>query len=323
MVPGAVFALRPEISSLPAACGTIRPAILRFVEQLLAARHFDVLLPTHEQGFLFARVRERLKGRVGAGAAEFRKLPHRAQQGRLQPVARSVGFAAAADADRDVGRANCATPSAFRAVVKTSVGTASRGVWFVRDASDLEHRAARARRQAAAFADEVLVQDLIAGTTEKAQSVFCRGELIGFHAYRQVAAGVGGGEAIKESVSRPLRARLPRADRPASRLARRVVGRLHHAARQRHAAADRLQSAAGRADERLSRRHRSRRDCCFVSRLARRLWRCRKAAPACARILRCRRCSGVASRGGTRRDIIREGWQLLTGAGLMPTAPKS
>ena len=55
-----------------------------------------------------------------------------------------------------------------------------------------------------AFADEVLVQDLIAGTTEKAQSVFCRGRLIGFHAYRQVAAGVGGGEAIKESVSRPV-----------------------------------------------------------------------------------------------------------------------
>ena len=27
--------------------------------------------------------------------------------------------------------------------------------------------------------------------------------MIGFHAYRQVAAGVGGGEAIKQSVSRP------------------------------------------------------------------------------------------------------------------------
>ena len=28
---------------------------LRFVEELLARRHFDVLLPIHEQGFLFAR----------------------------------------------------------------------------------------------------------------------------------------------------------------------------------------------------------------------------------------------------------------------------
>jgi len=45
---------------------------------------------------------------------------------------------------------------------------------------------------------------LIAGATEKAQSVFCRGKLLGFHAYRQVAAGVGGGEAIKQSVGRPV-----------------------------------------------------------------------------------------------------------------------
>jgi hypothetical protein len=48
------------------------------------------------------------------------------------------------------------------------------------------------------------VQDWIAGVTEKAQGVFCRGRLLGFHAYRQIAAGAGGGEAIKHSVSRPL-----------------------------------------------------------------------------------------------------------------------
>ena len=64
-----------------------------------------------------------------------------------------------------------------------------------------------------AFADEVLVQDLIAGTTEKAQSVFCRGRMIGFHAYRQIAAGVGGGEAIKQSVQPARRSRASRKGR--------------------------------------------------------------------------------------------------------------
>src|ERR1700688_862627 len=34
------------------------------VEKQLVARHFDVLLPIHEQGFLFARVRQRLQDRV-------------------------------------------------------------------------------------------------------------------------------------------------------------------------------------------------------------------------------------------------------------------
>jgi len=39
------------------------------------------------------------------------------------------------------------------------------GIWFVRDADDLEI-ALRDLETSSAFADEVLVQDLIAGTTE-------------------------------------------------------------------------------------------------------------------------------------------------------------
>src|SRR5258707_15241777 len=44
---------------------------LRLVEKLLVAQHFDVLLPTHEQGFLFARVQERLKHRTGLALPDF------------------------------------------------------------------------------------------------------------------------------------------------------------------------------------------------------------------------------------------------------------
>src|SRR3979490_2115964 len=44
---------------------------LRFVEALLAAEHFDVLLPTHEQGFLLARMQQRLEGRVRLALPSF------------------------------------------------------------------------------------------------------------------------------------------------------------------------------------------------------------------------------------------------------------
>ncbi len=44
---------------------------LSFVEKLLAAQPFDVLLPIHEQGFLFARVQQRLVGRVGLALPGF------------------------------------------------------------------------------------------------------------------------------------------------------------------------------------------------------------------------------------------------------------
>jgi predicted ATP-grasp superfamily ATP-dependent carboligase len=174
---------------------------LAFVEQLLSTGHFDVLLPTHEQGFLFARVQELLEGRVGLALPSFesyRTAHSKAGFSRLllqlglpQPPTEIVTSAQAL-------RAAISFPS----VVKTSVGTASRGIWFVRNAQDLEG-ALNDLAGGDAFTGEVLVQQLIAGTTEKAQSVFCRGRLIGFHAYRQVAAGVGGGEAIKQSVRRP------------------------------------------------------------------------------------------------------------------------
>jgi len=174
---------------------------LAFVEQLLSAQHFDVLLPTHEQGFLFARVRERLEAKVAVALPAFeayRAAHSKAGFSRLldqlglpQPPTRIV---TSAHELREAIR--------FPSVIKTSVGTASRGIWFVRGERDLGD--ALHELGGDAFADEVLVQDLIAGTTEKAQSVFCRGRLIGFNAFRQVAAGVGGGEAIKQSVSRPV-----------------------------------------------------------------------------------------------------------------------
>ena len=47
----------------------------------------------------------------------------------------------------------------FPSVVKTSVGTASRGIWFVRDESDL-NIALYELDSGGGFADEVLVQDL-------------------------------------------------------------------------------------------------------------------------------------------------------------------
>jgi predicted ATP-grasp superfamily ATP-dependent carboligase len=174
---------------------------LAFVERLFETGGFDVLLPTHEQGFLFARVQQRLEGRIGLalpGFDSYRTAHSKAGFSRLldrlalpQPPTRIV---ASAQALHEAIR--------FPAVVKTSVGTASRGIWFVRHAGDLED-ALRDLAASDAFADEVLVQDLVAGTTEKAQSVFCRGRMLGFHAYRQVAPGVGGGEAIKQSVRRP------------------------------------------------------------------------------------------------------------------------
>ena len=174
---------------------------LRFIERLLATRHFDVLLPIHEQGFLFARVRERLGARVGLALPSFVSYRAAHSKAGFSRLLEQLGLPQPATA---IVRSPSELREAitFPAVVKTSIGTASRGIWFVRNQADLEG-ALQELSANGALADEVLVQQWIAGTTEKAQAVFCRGRLIGFHAYRQMAAGAGGGEAIKESVIRP------------------------------------------------------------------------------------------------------------------------
>ncbi len=136
LVPGALFRFVrkyhhcPPLRSDPA-------GYLRFVERLLASRHFDVLLPTMSRASCSPAPRPRHDGAHRPGAAGFRRLSRGAQQGRLQPAARPARPAAAADPDRDLGRRAARRRSGFPSVVKTSVGTASRGIWFVRDAGDL------------------------------------------------------------------------------------------------------------------------------------------------------------------------------------------
>jgi predicted ATP-grasp superfamily ATP-dependent carboligase len=180
---------------------------LRFIEELLATRHFDVLLPIHEQGFLFARVQDRLGGRVGLALPSFVSYRAAHSKAGFSRLLDQLGLPQPATA---IVRSASELRDAinFPAIVKTSIGTASRGIWFVRNEAELQG-ALRELSANGAFADEVLVQEWIAGTTEKAQAVFCRGKLVGFHAYRQIAAGAGGGEAIKQSVGRPqVRAHL-------------------------------------------------------------------------------------------------------------------
>jgi predicted ATP-grasp superfamily ATP-dependent carboligase len=179
---------------------------LSFVEELLAARHFDVLLPIHEQGFLFARVRQRLEVRVGLALPSFDSYRTAHSKAGFSRLLDQLGLPQPATAIvKSAGELRDAIR--FPCVVKASVGTASRGIWFVRNDGELEGALQELSAQDpivnGAFADEVLVQEFVAGTTEKAQAVFCRGKLVGFHAYRQIAGGAGGGEAIKQSVSRP------------------------------------------------------------------------------------------------------------------------
>ena len=91
----------------------------------------------------------------------------------------------------------------FPMVLKTPVGTASRGTWMVKDDAQLAKAVAEIEA-VDGFADRLIVQDVVEGESQQAQAVFANGRLIASHAYRQIARGGGGGTAIKESVSNAI-----------------------------------------------------------------------------------------------------------------------
>jgi len=173
---------------------------LAFVEDLLKQRHFDVLLPIHEQGLLFARVPERLALLTGVALPSFESYRTAHSKAGFE------GVLAALRLPHPSTRAVTWEPALHAAirypcVIKTSIGTASRGTWVLHGPADLD--AAVGALAEVGAEGNLLLQDFVVGAVEHAQAVFCRGELVGFHAYAQVVAGAGGGDAVKESISRP------------------------------------------------------------------------------------------------------------------------
>jgi hypothetical protein len=289
---------------------------LQFVERLLATESFDVLLPTHEQGFVFARAGERVTGCVGLALPSFenyRMVHNKAGFSRLldrlalpQPPTRIV--------QSETGLREALR---FPCVLKTSVGTASRGIWFVRGASDFAHALHDLRAPGLGvngeFPDEILVQNFIAGPTAKAQAVFCRGKLLGFHGYRQVAAGAGGGEAIKQSdVRADVRTHVS------------AIGQYldwHGALSVDYVLADDKTPLLIDCNPRLVEPMSAWLAGTDLVRLLLAISRGETPEPlppgpdGVRTHLAMQALLGCASRGGNRRDIMREGWQLATGGG--------
>lgn len=182
--------------------GAAPAAYLAFTLDLLARERFDVLLPIHEQGLLFAKTLAQVSARTAVALPSFESYARVLTKSGFSALLADLGlpqpataFAASVQEVRETAR--------FPFVLKAAIGTASRGTWTIANPAELE-TALAALQCSRAFDDAVLVQEFVAGPVEHAQAVFCRGRLVAMHAYRQVARGAGGGPAMKEGVSRPV-----------------------------------------------------------------------------------------------------------------------
>lgn len=172
-----------------------------FVFDLLAARRFDVLVPIHEQGYLLAKVQDRIAPLAAVALPDFESYALAvsrigftrllAELGIPQPATRIV-------TSREALRAS----PVFPLVLKTEIGTASRGVWIIADPSALD-RALEEVDRADAFGEGIIVQEVVVGPVEHAQAVFSAGRMVAMHGFRQLLRGAGGGDASKVSIARP------------------------------------------------------------------------------------------------------------------------
>lgn len=191
------------------AMGADPKGYLSFVLDLVSKGSYDILIPIHEQGFLFAKAYDALAPHVAVALPVFTAYEQaysKAAFSRLlleldlpQPATR---IAASCEEALQEPR--------FPMVIKTAIGTASRGAWVISDFDALRRRLDEII-SVVSDAQPLLVQDFVPGPVEQAQAVFSHGRLIACHAYRHLLRGAGGGAALKESVRRPqIRAHLER-----------------------------------------------------------------------------------------------------------------
>lgn len=172
-------------------------AVLRTVER----REIDVLLPVHEQAYLFAAARHRLPPALGLALADFDDFEEVQNKARFSALLGRLGIpqphTEIVHSDREF---LAERPYPF--YVKAAFGTASSGVWRIANIIERD-RLLRRLDDWDTFEDGLLVQAAIEGPLERTQAVFDRGRLVASHIYRQVAEGLGGGDVLKTSVNRP------------------------------------------------------------------------------------------------------------------------
>jgi predicted ATP-grasp superfamily ATP-dependent carboligase len=177
---------------------------LEFVLNHLTRERYDVLLPVHEQSFLFAKVRDRIPAGVRVALADFDAF--------LQ-VQGKVAFA------RLMDRLSLPQPlthiirtrdelemiDRFPCYIKTDYSTAGQGVWRV--TNRIERDQVSLELEHIGLLDgtsEIVVQAEAIGALCQTQAVFAHGHLLAFHCTQTRGVSVGGGHAARMGVDHPL-----------------------------------------------------------------------------------------------------------------------
>lgn len=186
------------------AAGADPAAYLSSVLDLLTRHRYDVLLPVHEQAFLFAGMRDRLPPGVGVALAAFDAFGQVQGKVAFTHLLERLGLPHPPSRVVHTG-AELAALDRYPCYLKADHGTAGQGVWRLRDAGDRERAVTDIERHGLLDARTAfVVQDEVVGELCQAQAVFVRGRPVGLHCTQTRGMSAGGGHSARTSVDHPI-----------------------------------------------------------------------------------------------------------------------
>ncbi len=185
------------------AVGTDPIRYLEFVLNHLTRERYDVLLPVHEQAFLFAKVQDRLPIGVGVALAKFDAFLQ--VQGKVAFARLMERLSLPMPSTHIVrSRAELEAMDRFPCYIKMDYSTAGAGVWRVTGMGERDRVAITLEQQGLLDGTrEIVVQEEAPGVLCQAQAVFAHGHLLAVHCTQTRGVSVGGGHAARMGVDHP------------------------------------------------------------------------------------------------------------------------
>jgi predicted ATP-grasp superfamily ATP-dependent carboligase len=179
-------------------------AYLQFIVSLLKDGQYDVLLPVHEQAFLFARRQKKLSSMVGLALTPFDSFALLQSKATFAKVLAEINLPQ--PKTRIVRtRAELEAESECPFYVKLPYSTAGRGVRQVTNAEQRSDVSSELER--AGLLDgqnDIVIQSVALGVQCQAQAVFEHGSLVAVHCTSQRSVGLGGSQSARLSADHPI-----------------------------------------------------------------------------------------------------------------------
>ena len=176
---------------------------VRDVARLVAEKRYDVLFPTHEQVYVFAKFRDAFARHVGLAVPSFEAISRVQSKAEFVMLMRELGLPTP-HGQIVRSKSELTAYDEFPCFIKLAHSTASLGVQRVADANEMQQSIARFEASGAwSEGNEIVIQQPAVGRQAEANVVFQDGRLVGIACTDVLATGIGGGPALRRSASHP------------------------------------------------------------------------------------------------------------------------